>query len=79
MTIWFRGMIYGGVYLPIAVLGRKREALLLGLKATNPQRMNIEKDAKTAGAWKERKITLSWLKKTGYFDSLMRILWDDSK
>ena len=46
------------------------------VRATNPWRMNIVKAAKKAGAWKDTRLSLSWLKETGYFDILMKIDWD---
>ena len=38
--------------------------------------MNIVKAAKKAGAWKDTRLSLSWLKESGYFDILMKIDWD---
>jgi len=46
------------------------------IRATNPLRMNIVKAAKKAGAWKNAKLSLTWLKSEGYFDRIMKIDWD---
>jgi len=46
------------------------------VRATNPWRMTIVKEAKKAGAWKDTKISLTWLKSTPYFDNIMKIDWD---
>jgi len=47
------------------------------IRATNPLRMNIVREAKKAGAWKNAKLSLTWLKSGSYFDKIMKIDWDN--
>jgi hypothetical protein len=47
------------------------------IRATNPLRMAIVKVAKKDGAWKDARLSLGWLKTSGYYEKIMKIDWDD--
>ena len=49
------------------------------LNATNNLRMAAVKIGKRVGAWKDKKLSLAWLKSAGYYDKIMKIEWDDSE
>ena len=49
------------------------------LRATNSFRMTFVRVAKKEGAWKNSKLSLSWLKSKNYFNKIMEINWDDYK
>ena len=55
----------------------KDDAKIGWINALNFLRMTIVRQAKKQGAWKDKEISLSWLKESGFFEKIMKVEYKD--
>jgi len=55
----------------------KDDAKIGWINALNFLRMTIVRQAKKQGAWADKKISLSWLKESGFFEKIMEVQYKD--
>lgn len=55
----------------------KEDAKVGWIHAINNLKMTIVRQAKKQGAWKDKGLSLSWLKESGYFEQIMKVQYRD--